>query len=178
MTSLKIQLEQQLGLSLNQAHSVLILSEGNSAYEHLYHLGVEDGVNLLLEHEFNLVSLETKRFLVLVELYIAQYGYEEFYNLGDDEEGEEDITMEAWLFAGRQLNFYNPSKPIIKALEEHMEVLNSLYSGDGDYLEESILLLREQLLTDEEEEELLLGQYQSDSHSDDAYEASWNGAED
>lgn len=171
MLTLRFQLEQELGLSLDGVYSVKVLDK----YEYYAQCSFKDenGLHLVMEHEFNFVSKDTQAFLILVEIFLTEFGWDKLYYLSGAEVKEK--VFEAHLYAGGQADFYNPAKPAIKAVKNYMQYLDREDSQD---FYEILDFLNGQLLTEEQEQELFEGQYYSDSNSDDAYEASLNGVED
>ena len=170
MLTLKFELEKELGLSLDRVYSVKVLEK----YEYYVHCSFKDenGLHLVMGHEFNLVSNDTKRFLLLMKLYLTEFGWDELYYLSELELKEE--IVQSTLYAGRQLDFYNPAKPAIEAINDYNQYLDHEEARDFD---EILDILHGQLLTEEEAQELFEGQYYSGSNSTEAYEASLNDIE-
>ena len=170
MLTLRFQLEKELGLSLDGVYSVKVLDK----YEYYAQSSFKDenGLHLVMEHEFNFVSKDTQAFLILVEIFLTEFGLDKLYYLSGAEVQEK--VFEAHLYAGGQANFYNPAKPAIKAVKNYMQYLDREDSQD---FYEILDFLNGQLLTEEQEQELFDGQYYSSSNSTEAYEASLNGVE-
>ena len=170
MLTLRFQLEQELGLSLDGVYSVKVLDK----YEYYAQSSFKDenGLHLVMEHEFNFVSKDTQAFLILVEIFLTEFGLDKLYYLSGAEVQEK--VFEAHLYAGGQANFYNPAKPAIKAVKNYMQFLDREDSQD---FYEILDFLHGELLTEEQEQELFDGQYYSSSNSTEAYEASLNGVE-
>lgn len=170
MLTLRFQLEQELGLSLDGVYSVKVLDK----YEYYAQCSFKDenGLHLVMEHEFNFVSKDTQTFLILVEIFLTEFGLDKLYYLSGAEVQEK--VFEAHLYAGGQANFYNPAKPAIEAVENYMQFLDREDSQD---FYEILDFLHGELLTEEQEQELFDGQYYSSSNSTEAYEASLNGVE-
>ena len=171
MLTLRFELEKELGLSLDGVYSVRVLDQ----YEYCADFSFKDenGLHLVMGHEFNLVSKDTQRFLLLMEIYLTKFGRGNLYPLS--EAGVKEKIFESVLYAGGQADFYNPAKPAIEAINDYMKYLDREETQD---FYEILDFLHGELLTEEQEQELFEGQYYSGSNSDEAYEASLNGAED
>ena len=163
--------EQELGLSLNGVCSIKVL-DLDEVYAHSSFKD-ENGLHLVMGFEFNFVSIETQAFLVLVEMFLTQFGWDKLYHLSEPELKEK--VFEAHLYAGGQANFYNPARPAIEAVKNYMQYLTREEARD---FYEILYFLHSELLTPKQERELFEGQYYSSSNSDEAYEASLNGVED
>ena len=136
MANVKYQLEQELGLSLDRVHSIKIKAFDREGYS-LCSFKDENGLNLVMESEFNLVSFETKRFLIRVEMWLTEFGLDKLYYLSNLEFREK--MVEAILYAGGQANYYYPSEPAIKAINDYTQYLDyeeaRYFNEILDYLE-------------------------------------------
>lgn len=170
MLTLRFQLEKELGLSLDGVYSVKVLDQ----YEYCCHCSFKDenGLHLVMKHEFNLVSNDTKRFLLLVEIFLTGFGWDNLYYMSESELKEK--VFEAHLYAGGEAHFCNPAKPAIDGIRDYMKYLDREESQD---FYEILDFLHGQLLTEEQEQELFGGQHYSDSNSYEAFESSLNGIE-
>lgn len=162
--------EQELGLSLDGVSSIKTL-DLDEVYAHCSFKD-ENGLHLVFGFEFCFVSKETQAHLMLVEIFLTQFGWDKLYCLSGAEAQEK--VFEAHLYAGRQSNFYNPARPAIEAVENYMQYLTREESQD---FYEILDFLHGELLTPKQERELFDGQYYSDSNSEEAYEASLNDIE-
>lgn len=162
--------KQRLGLSLDGVSSIKTL-DLDEVYAHASFKD-ENGLHLVLGFEFSFVSKETQAHLMLVEIFLTQFGWDKLYHLSVDEVKEK--VFEAHLYAGGQANFYNPARPAIEAVKNYMQYLTREESQD---FYEILDFLHGELLTPKQERELFEGQYYSDSNSDEVYEASLNGVE-
>ena len=125
----KNKLEQELSLSLDRVHSIKIKEWDRVGYS-LCSFKDENGLNLVMESEFNLVSLETKRFLILMEVWLTEFGWDKLYYLSNLEFKEK--IVEATLYAGGQANYYYPSKSAIEAINDYTQYLDYGDARDFD----------------------------------------------
>lgn len=136
MANVKHQLQEELRLSLDGVHSIKIKELDRVGYS-LCSFKDENGLNLVMESEFNLVSFETKRFLILVEMWLTEFGFDKLYYLSNLEFREK--MVEAILYAGGQANYYYPSKPAIEAINDYTQYLDyeeaRYFNEILDYLE-------------------------------------------
>lgn len=136
MANVKYQLEQELGLSLDRVHSIKIKAFDREGYS-LCSFKDENGLNLVMESEFNLVSNDTKVFLILLEVYLTEFGWDKLYPLSNIEFREK--IVEGILHAGGQANYYYPSEPAIKAINDYTQYLDyeeaRYFNEILDYLE-------------------------------------------
>lgn len=136
MANVKHQLQEELRLSLDGVHSIKIKELDRVGYS-LCSFKDENGLNLVMESEFNLVSFETKRFLILVEIWLTEFGLDKLYYLSNLEFREK--MVEAILYAGGQANCYYPSKPAIEAINDYTQYLDyeeaRYFNEILDYLE-------------------------------------------
>lgn len=136
MANVKHQLQEELSLSLDGVHSIKIKELDREGYS-LCSFKDENGLNLVMESEFNLVSLETKRFLILVEMWLTEFGLDKLYYLSNLEFREK--MVEAILYAGGQANHYYPSKPAVEAINDYTQYLDyeeaRYFNEILDYLE-------------------------------------------
>lgn len=130
MTNVKYQLQEELGLSLDGVHSIKIKELDRVGYS-LCSFKDENGLNLVMESEFNLVSNDTKAFLILLEVYLTEFGLDKLYYLSNLELKEK--IVEAVLYAGGQANYYYPSKPAIEAINDYTQYLDY---GDSQEFDE------------------------------------------
>lgn len=163
--------EQELGLSLNGVSSIKTL-DLDEVYAHCSFKD-ENGLHLVMGFEFSFVSTETQAHLMLVEIFLTEFGWDKLYYLSGAEVQEK--VFEAHLYAGGQANLYNPARPAIEAVKNYMQYLTREEAQD---FYEILDFLNGELLTPKQERELFEGQYYSSNNSTEAYEASWNGVED
>lgn len=132
----------------------------------------EEGKLLLYNKEFFSLTIETRRFLLLRELM----GLNTKLNPNLVEFSPIELAIEIDWMAGLQLDCFNPAEPAIRALEELSQL--SLGAEEQLDIQERLTNLYSELLSESEVYELIHQVFNDDSNSDDAYEASWNGAED
>ena len=117
----KIQLEEELCLSLDGVYSIKLLEYEYSEYSSFKD---EYGLHLVMKFEFNLVLNDTQAFLILVEIFLTEFGWDKLHHLSEAELKEK--VFEAHLYAGGQLDSYNPVKTAIKAVKDYMQYLDRI----------------------------------------------------